>query len=77
MVQAVDPAFLHPLLRELCPTGTAKGCRGAARDMLVVALTGHNTNKTQSKIKVNYPNATLGRKIKNQQYSPTNAHSKI
>ena len=25
------------------PEGTAKGCRGAARDILVVALAGHNS----------------------------------
>jgi hypothetical protein len=28
------------------PTDTAKGCRGAARDILVVALAGHNTLKS-------------------------------
>jgi len=41
-VQAVD-RFLTPTpLRNSHPTESAKGCRGAARDILVVALAGHN-----------------------------------
>jgi len=40
--QVVDPAF--SLSRKPHPTGTAKERRGAARDIFVVALTGHNTH---------------------------------
>jgi len=41
-VQAVD-RFLTPTpLRNSHPTGSAKGCRGAARDILVVAMAVHN-----------------------------------
>ena len=45
LAQAVDPTFFPPAppLRNPHPTGTAKGCRGAARDIVVVALAGHNT----------------------------------
>ena len=43
LVQAVD-RFLTPTpLKNSHPTGSAKGCRGAARDILVVALAGHNS----------------------------------
>jgi len=47
LVQAVD-RFLTPTpLRNSHPTGSAKGCRGAARDILVVALAGHNSQSGQ------------------------------
>jgi hypothetical protein len=42
LVQAVDRFLIPTPLRNPHPTGTAKGCRGAARDILVVALAGHN-----------------------------------
>jgi len=43
LVQAVDRFITHTPLRNPHPTGSAKGCRGAARDILVVARAGHNT----------------------------------
>jgi len=43
LVQAVDPDFLHPPLRNPRPTGTAKGCREAARDISVEVPADHNT----------------------------------
>jgi len=43
VVQAVV-CFVTPApLRNPHPAGTAKGCRGATRDVLVVALAGHNS----------------------------------
>ena len=41
-VQAVDRLLTPTTVRNSHPTGSAKGCRGAARDILVVALAGHN-----------------------------------
>jgi len=43
LVQAVDCLLTPTPLRNPHPTGSAKGCCGAARDILVVALVGHNT----------------------------------
>jgi hypothetical protein len=42
LVQAVDRFLIPTHLRNHNPTGTAKGCRAAARDILVVAMAGHN-----------------------------------
>jgi len=43
LVQAVDSFITPTPLRNPHPTGSAKGCRGTARDILVVARVGHNT----------------------------------
>ena len=42
-VQAVDRFVPPGPLRNSHPTDTAKGCCGAARDIVVVTLVGHNT----------------------------------
>jgi len=42
LVQAVDCFLTSTPHRKPHPAGTAKGCRGAARDILVVTLAGHN-----------------------------------
>jgi len=43
LVQAVDHFLTPTPLKNSHPTGSAKGCHGAARDILVVALAGHNS----------------------------------
>ena len=43
LVQAVDRFITLTPPRNSHPTGSAKGCRGAAWDILVVALASHNT----------------------------------
>ena len=48
LVQAADRFRTPTPLRNHHPTGSTKGCRGAARDILVVALAGHNTLVTAS-----------------------------
>jgi len=42
LFQSVDRFLIPTPLRNPHPTGSAKGCRGAARDILVVDLAGHN-----------------------------------
>jgi len=42
LVQAVDRFITLTPLRNPHPTGSVKGFRGAARDILMVALVGHN-----------------------------------
>jgi len=40
-------ALLPSPLRTPQPTGSAKGCRGPAGDIFVVALAGHNNRREQ------------------------------
>jgi len=44
LVQAVVRFVTPAPLRNPHPTGSAKGCCGAARDIMVLALVGHNSD---------------------------------
>jgi len=80
VVQAVV-RFVNPTpLRNTHPTGTAKGCRDAARDILVVALAGHNRSRNvlrNSKWKVIRPLRGTGPTVEMDTSLNTRVHPPI